>query len=394
MRRDLITRELELALRQSLQSPDLRVIDLAGRPRAIDESREPWLPIKYGPAEADNWFGVVPATVQFERSQGAAAESLALIIKVNPKEGLSRTLIPWVIADQDIALDRPYWEYCCAAETDHTGPRENNVYRLARTTPALHAVLPRCYGEAVDPGTGEQALFLELLADVTRLDAAGATTDWPADAIDDALRAAAGWHAAFWGLQHGDLPWIGPRPVTADMVADAPLWRCLIDDARKRFPQLITDAIWRRRHALIDTLPDWHPAKDKCPATLAHDDFNQRNIGFRRIGFRSPVVVLDWELVQCNVAQRDLVELLTFELPPSVERAQVDRHVEAHRRALIDAGVSNGIDRDSWVEAFRAELKVEAINRVALQLVFGTKFPLAYLPRINATIERLLDLYQ
>jgi hypothetical protein len=388
MRRELIARHLELALRQSLQSPDLRVIDLAGRPRAVDESREPWLPIKYGPAGADNWF-VVPATVRFERSPGAATESLALIVKVNPKEGLSRTLIPWVIADQNIALDRPYWEFRCAAETDHTGPRENNVYRLARTTPALHAVLPRCYGEAVDADTGEQALFLELLTDVTLLDASGASTDWPAEAIDDALRAAARWHAAFWDIQHADLPWAGPRPTTADMVADAPLWRGLIDDARKRFPQMIPEAVWRRRHALIDTVADWHPAKDKCPATLAHDDFNQRNIGFR-----PGVVVLDWELAQCNTAQRDLVELLTFALPPDTVRAQVDRHVEAHRRALVDAGVTTGIDRDTWIEAFRCELKIEAIDRVGLQLMFGAQFPLAYLARINTTIERLLDLYE
>ena len=52
---------------------------------------------------------------------------------------------------------------------------------------------------------------------------------------------------------------------------------------------IVTDKVWRRRHALIDTLPDWHPVKDRLPATLAHDDFNQRNVGFR-----PHVVVLDW----------------------------------------------------------------------------------------------------
>jgi hypothetical protein len=56
--------------------------------------------------------------------------------------------------------------------------------------------------------------------------------------------------------------------------------------------------------------------------------------------------------------------------------------------------VTKGIDRDLWFEGFRCELKVEAINRVALQLLFGAQFPLAYLVRINATIERLLDLYE
>ena len=173
------------------------------------------------------------------------------------------------------------------------------------------------------------------------------------------------------------------------MIADAPLWRGLLQDARARFPYMVSDKAWRRRHLLIDTLQRWHPAKDQCPATLVHDDFNQRNIGFR-----PDVVVLDWELAQCNTAQRDLVELLTFVLPGDADRAAIDGHVEAHRRALLDAGVTKGIDRDQWLEGFRCELKVEAINRVAFQLLFGAQFPLAYLVRINATIERLLDLYE
>jgi hypothetical protein len=52
-----------------------------------------------------------------------------------------------------------------------------------------------------------------------------------------------------------------------------------------------------------------------------------------------------------------------------------------------------GLDRDTWMEAFRCELKVEAINRIGMQCIFEAAFPLAYFGRINANIERLLDLY-
>jgi hypothetical protein len=389
MHRALIAQQLELALRQSLEAPRLRLVDVVGQRPAVDESREPWIPIKYGPAGPDNWFGVVPVTARFERSPGAAAESLPLIVKVNPAEALTRTLIPWIIEQKHILLGRSFWDYQCAAEFDHTGPRESHVYQLASTTPAQRRVLPHCYGFADDAANGEHALFLELLTDLARLDATGAQAGWPPDAIDAALRAAAGWHAAFWDFADTDLAWAGPRPTTQAMIADTPLWRGLLQDAHARFPYIVTDQAWRRRHLVIDTLPRWHPAKDQCPATLVHGDFNQRNIGFR-----PDVVVLDWELAQRNIAQRDLVELLTFVLPADADRAAIDGHVEAHRRALLDAGVSNGIDRDLWFEGFRCELKVEAINRVAFQLLFGAQFPLAYLVRINATIERLLDLYE
>jgi hydroxymethylglutaryl-CoA reductase (NADPH) len=393
MHRDAIAEQLERALRVSLHAPELRLIALEGARPAIDELREPWIPVKYGPASADDWFGVVPASAKFERVRGGASQSLELIVKVNPREGLARNLIPWIIENKGIVLDRPYPEYRTTAEMDHTGARETHLYRLAETTPALRNVLPRCYGFGSDARSGEHALFLELLNAVDRLDSTGASADWPAPALDEALRAAAGWHAAFWDIAGDQMTWAGPRPTTAHMIADAPLWHGLLDDARRRFPDIVNAAVWRRRHTLIETLPAWHAIKDRLPATLVHDDFNQRNVGFRRDNGRARIVVLDWELAQRNTAQRDLVEMLTFALMPEVCRAEVDGHVEAHRRSLLDAGVNTGVDHDAWIEGFRCELKLEAINRVAHQLLFAAEFPLTYLGRINATIERLLDLY-
>jgi hypothetical protein len=387
MRRDIIARHLETSLRQSLDAPTLRVVELRGRRPPEDERREPWITVKYGPASADDWFGVVPAEARFERGPGTPVETLPLVVKINPGPGVARTLIPWIVEQQKIAFDRPYWAYRCAAEMDQTGPRESALYTHTNTVPSVRRVLPRCYGVAADEAGGEFVLFLEFVTDAARLDATGAFADWPMEAIDAAVRAAAGWHAAFWGIGAEAAAWMGPRVTTSDMLADEKLWRGLLDAARARFPDIVTEAAWRRRHALIETIADWHPTKDHFPATLAHNDFNQRNVGFR-----PDALVLDWELVTHNVAHRDLVEMLTFVLPPDVERTQVERHVEAHRAALVEAGIP-GIDRDAWIELFRCEIKVEAINRIALQLLFGMQFPLDYLARINATIERLLDLY-
>jgi hypothetical protein len=172
------------------------------------------------------------------------------------------------------------------------------------------------------------------------------------------------------------------------MVADASLWRAIVDHGRARLSHIVTDKVWRRRHHLIDTIADWHAVKDTLPATLAHNDFNQRNVGFR-----NGVLALDWELALRDTAHRDLVELLTFVLPPSIDRARVDHHVEVHRSALAAAGVTSGIDRETWLAGFRCELRVEALNRVGFQLIFGAQFPLPYVERVNATIEHLLDLY-
>lgn len=387
MRREVLAERLEIALRKALAAPSLRLIELAGERPVIDEQREPWIPIKYGAASVDDWCGVVPAVARIQRAPGSQAERMRLAVKVNPRDGLARTLIPWIVEHRSIALDRPYWEYRCAAGFDHTGAREQHVYALSDRISALGDVLPRCFGHVTDEASGEHALFLEFLTHVDRLDATGAAADWPGNAIDDALRAAGAWHAAFWNVAPATVAWAGPRPETADMLADVPLWRGLLDDARARFPAIVTEAVWHRRHKLIDTIADWHPIKDRLPATLAHNDFNQRNVGFR-----PGVVVLDWEIVERNIAQRDLVEMLTFLVPPNAGRAEIDRHVNVHRTAIVEAGVS-GLDRDAWFEGFRCELQAEAINRVAHQLLFAAQFPLAYLERINANIEHLLDLY-
>ncbi len=388
MRRSVVAQKLEPALRQSLQAPALTLLGLDGERPAVNEEREPWVPIKDGPAAHDDWFGVVPAVAHFRRTADASAEALDLIVKVNPKEGMAKNFMPWIVEQAGVKLDRPYWHYRQALEFGRTD-RERHVYSvIAPRTPSLSALLPRCYGSAADEATGEGVLFLELVTGLRLLDAGGVETEWPAEPIDEVLRAVARWQADFWGADAGLLSWAAPQPTTADVAADAPLWRGIIDDARTRYPQIMTDRVHRRRCRLIDTIADWHEPKDRLPSTLAHNDFNPRNVGFR-----DGVLVLDWELAQRNSAHRDLVELLTFALSPAVERARVDRHVETHRAALVAAGVATGVDRDAWMEGFRCELKVEAIDRAGLQLLFGAKFPLPYVGRMNATIERLLDLY-
>ncbi|MGB8576383.1 MAG: hypothetical protein WCD56_07450 [Pseudolabrys sp.] len=168
--------------------------EVSGERPVSDERREPWIPIKYGPSGPDDWFGVVPATVRFD----AAVEELHLAIKGNPKQGLARTLIPWIIEYQKIVLDRPYWEYRFAAESDRTSAREQEIYSLAKSKPELSRVLPRCYGVATDAIYGEHALFLEFISNAARLDASGELADWPTDAIDEVLKTAANWQAVFW----------------------------------------------------------------------------------------------------------------------------------------------------------------------------------------------------
>lgn len=393
MKLERIKSGLERALRRSLEAPRLRLVSLDGKRPEIDSVRQPWIGVKYGTPAPDDWCGVAPAVAAFRRQPEAPIERLRLAIKVNPAAGLARTLIPWIIQNRGVALGRPYGDYAAAREFDRTGAREYQVVlSLASRAPALSRVLPRCYGGAIDEATGEHAIFLAFIDDIARLDASGASADWPGDRIAAALGAAAGWHGAFYGKVDGeDCAFAALRGVTAERIADESLWRGLLDDARGRFPQIMTDAVWRRRQRLVDTIDVWHKVKDAAPLTLVHDDFNERNCGFGPAG----PIVLDWELAARDAPQRDLVEMLTFVLPASTARAEIDSLVDGHRRAVAAAvgREAEGLDPDRYMEGFRAELKLEAINRIGCQFLFAAGFPLAYLGRINDRIEYLLDLY-
>src|SRR6188768_3602964 len=128
MRRGVIAPQLEGALRTTLRAPDLQLVELDGE-RTAHEEAQPWISVKYGLASHDDWFGVVPAVAHYSRAPGSAAESVPLIVKVNPREGMETTFMPWIFEGLGIVLDRPYRQYRQATEFGHTAGRELEVYR-------------------------------------------------------------------------------------------------------------------------------------------------------------------------------------------------------------------------------------------------------------------------
>jgi hypothetical protein len=384
MDRAVIEAGLPEVLRAARGQPALVVERVDARHDPAAEAGQPWLAVKYGGAGANDWHGVVPVSVRLRPSPAAPAEDVALVVKVNPRRGVGDTLIPWIIEREGIELPRPFDRWRTTTESRDTGDREAAVYALAGSVPELAAAMARCHGRIDDPGSGEHALVLEWV-ELDGLDASGARLDWPHGRLVTAAAAAARWHAAL-ASRTPDLGWAGSRPTTADRVADLDLYRALLVDAHRRFPDDVDDAVLRRRERLLDTLHDWHAVKDELPATLVHDDFNARNVGFA--GERA--VVLDWELARLDTPTRDPVELLTFGLGPDADPEVFTAVSETARATLAAGGLT--IDAGTWREAVRAEVRTEAIDRLAMQAVFAAAFTLPYFSRIQATVERMLDL--
>jgi hypothetical protein len=336
---------------------------------------QPWLDVKYGPSGSDDLHGVEPIRVT------TGSRSLDLVIKVNPLHGIGETLIPWICQTHGVTLPAPYPTFHSTREVVGTGAREANLYELSNEMPALMAILPRYYGTIV--ASGERALVLGDEGEIAGLDAGGAIASWSDDHIDLALRAIGSVHAASAPLAP-DVAWLPPRPDTATMTADAALWRALLDEAAQRSPEVVTADVHRQRSTLIDTIDQWHPAKDALPTVIAHNDFNQRNVGFLA---DDRVVALDWEIVRKDAPTRDVAELLTFLLTDQVTLDQLEHHAEQHRLALAATGLD--IPRPDHRAALAADLRSEAIDRVGMQWVFEAAFDLPYVPRINHTVDHL-----
>ena len=337
---------------------------------------QPWLSVKYGPADSDDVHGVTPVQVTVDGT------TMALVVKVNPVHGIGETLIPWICQTYGTTLPQPYPIYHSARELVGTGARESNLYDLSITMPELMAILPPYYGTVVS--RGERAIILGDEGAIFGLDAGGAISHWSPAHIDAALRGIGAVHAAGAALVD-DIAWLPPRPDTATMADDAPLWRALLTEAAPRVPDIVTPQVVASRTALIDSIPEWHPAKDANPTVIAHNDFNQRNVGF--VG-DDRLVALDWELVRKDSPQRDVAELLTFTLDDTASLAQVTHHGEQHRSAMAATGLE--IPADQYFAGLAADLRSEAIDRVGMQLLFEAAFDLPYVPRINRTVDHLV----
>ena len=125
------------------------------------------------------------------------------------------------------------------------------------------------------------------------------------------------------------------------------------------------------------------------PRTLVHNDFNPRNIALRAEGRQ--LVAYDWELATIHLPQRDLAELLAFVLPPDVDQATVEHHVEVHRHA-VEAASGTELDRAQWRRGYRLALRDFVITRMGMYLMGHSQRDYAFLPRVVETVKRLVDI--
>jgi aminoglycoside/choline kinase family phosphotransferase len=218
---------------------------------------------------------------------------------------------------------------------------------------------------------------------------------WKGEArdVDAAVEAAASIHSA-WYAQADALrahPWVAPEIAPAQARAMARLWRSLAEHASPWFASWAGPACTALQRRFTDGIEGWWGEIAAMPRTLIHNDFNSRNIAFRRNTAAPRACAFDWELARIGVPQHDLAELLCFTFPRDAGRADLERWLELHR-AQLAANARAPIDPQAWRRGFALALRQLLVERLPLYTLVHRFKVQPFLPGVVRNWARLYDL--
>jgi aminoglycoside phosphotransferase (APT) family kinase protein len=269
--------------------------------------------------------------------------------------------------------------------------RELEVYR--QTDPRFRRCMPTVYVVHRDDAREAFVLVLERLDGLELMDSADDPRGWTPEHLEAAIRGIADVHAVWYGREEElqAQPWLGFTPGAYTMSEMRELWDDLAVHAAEEFPEWFTQADLTLRRRLIETIPTWWSKLEGMPRTLVHNDFNPRNVAFRREPEGPRLVAYDWELATLHLPQRDLAELLCYVLTPSATIEEVAHWVSRHREHLQRA-TGREIAKADFDEGFQFALYDVAVTRLAFSIAAHTFRHYGFMERVHRTLHHLIRL--
>ncbi len=258
--------------------------------------------------------------------------------------------------------------------------------RFTRHAPKVHGVL-------MDPEREAYVIVEEYLQGMELMDSADDTSGWTRAHIEAAIRGIAEVHSIWYGREDElrAQPWLVDHPTTAGMVEKRRLWELMGAHAHEEFPERVTDEDMGVYSAIVNDIGNWWAEIEAMPRTLIHNDFNPRNIAFRREPDGLRLCTYDWELATLHLPQHDLAELLIFTLASPVNPDEVEGYIELHRTELA-RHTGQHIDPEQWRRGYKLCMRDLLVNRLPLYMMAHTFRQYAFMDRIMATSRELLVL--
>jgi thioester reductase-like protein len=310
------------------------------------------------------------------RLDHARESPLDVVVKAKAEDAVLHRLVAEVAALCDPRLGR-----AVAAHPDGLGLRRSHLREPAlyrAPPPAWMRHMPRCYGVSADAARGQWSIAMEHLSGSEHLDG----EHWRARDIEAAVEAAAAIHSAWYGKARllEPQPWMAPEIGAAQVARMKPLWEGLVQFTRPMFMAWAGPALVCLHASLAANIEGWWGELEEHPRTLIHNDFNSRNLAFRRNGTRT-ACAFDWELARIGVPQHDLAELLCFVFPQGAGREELAYWLERHR-TLLSGRVGKDIDPGMWRRGFALALNRILVERLPLYAMVHRFRPQGFLPRV------------
>jgi NADP-dependent 3-hydroxy-3-methylglutaryl-CoA reductase len=334
-------------------------------------------------------LGLFPYIVEFDSSAGK--RKIEMMIKIKPMDievnHMHHTL--GLMCDARLAAEVKKSQGKTGVTMCHV--RELEIYK--QTDPRFTSYVPEIYGVYRNDAREAYIIIQERLKDLELMDTADDISGFNEEYIKRAIDGIAEIHS-IWYKREDELKkkeWIGDYPTKDLMISLTSLWKLLTSHMRSEFPEWISDIEYDMIIGRIDSMDSWWGRIEAMPKTLIHNDFNPRNIGYRKTENGPKVCIYDWELATIHLPQHDLAEFLIFVLDENTTREELLKYTEYHRLALEKAS-GEKIDAAEWWDGFRCSMWDLLINRISMYAMAHTIRNYVFMNRIHNTIRKMLDI--
>lgn len=254
---------------------------------------------------------------------------------------------------------------------------------------------PKLYGIYEDIKRESYVLLIEYLTDMVLMDSANDVSGWTDLHIKTALTGIAECHAIWFDREEAlkNCDWLGDYPTATGRIKLTHLYTMLNSYSLHEHPDIIGVKQSERYISILEKMTTWWPKIEDMKKTLIHNDFNPRNIAFRKTTDGLHLCAYDWELATLHIPQVDVVELLSYILVDNVTKPRVCEFVDFHRKQL-EKQTGQSIDKTIWWEGFRYAVWEFFIARISLYLLTHAFRNHEYLDRVYATVWQLLDIVE
>lgn len=379
--RDILTQ----VLRDDDNDPTLRIRELV----TLQETWENSIASELTAWRHGTRAGLFRFRVVVESERAGSERARELFVKAKPADIDVMDVLQTVSSLCSSAAGRAFARYRDQLGIRRCHDREIAIYR--QTDDRFRRHLPRLFGHLQDDAQRQWILVMESLSGLELLDSVEDHSTWRREHIEAAVRGIADLHAVWLG-RDAELraqPWLGAVPSADEMRTMADWWRAIHCYAQRFLADWMPAEVQVQLHRIVETAGDWWSGLELLPRTLIHNDFNPRNLAFRRAGSEGlRLCVYDWELACLGLPQRDLAELLCFVLPPASAAEAAPYYLELHRTALQHAS-GRPIDRQLWRDGFDFALRDLMLQRLPLYALVHTFRRQRFLERVVRTWQAL-----